>query len=134
METPAEELEDHPTYTVVRCGRFCERKSKTKVLGLPLWHHVSWPRRPGVPGIVVAKGIFAHGVVSMGVFSTGILALGVISIGMLCFGLVAAAGNVAVSAIAAVGNVAVTIGFAVGNVAIGYRVVASTAIQYGGFA
>lgn len=131
MEAPEEELEDYDKYTVVRCGRFCEYKSKANILGLPLYHYVNWPLKPGTPGVVVAKGVFAHGVISMGVFCLGFFSLGVVTVACISFGLAAALGNVAVSAVAALGNVAVTIGFALGNVAIGYRVLAGIAVQYG---
>lgn len=106
-----------------------ERKSKTTIKGLPLWHiNIGFGRT--AKGIIavgfVAKGIVSIGLFSFGIISIGLLALGLLALGDLAIGLlpigVFAIGAVAVGAIS-IGIVsigALSIGlFSAGALAIG---------------
>ena len=105
-----------------------ERKSKTMVGKLPLWHiNIGLGR--------TAKGIFAIGNKAIGLFSFGLLSLGLISFGILSLGLIAfgvfglgliAVGSIAVGLIA-LGAVAFGL-YSVGAVAVGDFSVGALAI------
>lgn len=108
---------------------YFERKSKTMIKGLPLWHiNIGFGRT--AKGIIalglVAKGIVSVGVLSLGIFSVGLLSVGFLALGNLVFGLLAAGviaiGFMALGAISigivSVGALAVGL-FSVGAMAIG---------------
>ena len=81
-----------------------ERKSKTMVCGMPLYHIGRNARGFFAVGLN-ARGVFCVGLKAKGVVSLGLLSMGVISIGLLSLGLAAlgtlAAGLIAVGSIAA---------------------------------
>lgn len=95
-----------------------EKKSKTVIRGLPLWHiNIGLGRT--AKGII-AIGFSARGVVSFGLFSVGVISGGVLSLGALTFG-------VAVLGLLAFGAVSVGL-IAFGAVAAGLLAVGALAV------
>ena len=85
------EQENDETQEITFTRTIKERKSKTTLWGMPLWHVAK--NACGVFALgVKAKGIVAVGVVSRGVFSVGVVSLGVFSCGTLSLGLLLAVG------------------------------------------
>ena len=109
-------------------GLFRERKSKTMVLGMPLWHIGKNARGFFAVGMK-ARGVFALGLRATGIFSMGLLSIGVISVGLVSLGLLAS-GVLAIGAFAA-GAISAGI-IAIGAIAFG--MVSMGAISTGGFA
>ena len=68
---------------------FHERKSKTMVLGMPLYHVGKNAHGFFAVGLK-ARGVFSVGLMSRGIVSLGLLSLGVLSPGILSLGLIAA--------------------------------------------
>ncbi|MGN1014566.1 MAG: helix-turn-helix domain-containing protein [Butyricicoccus sp.] len=116
-------------------NRLRERKSKTTIHGIPLWHigktaHGIIAIGMNARGLVAvglrATGLISLGLLSLGLLSFGMLSLGLLSIGMLALGLVStgcfAAGIFAIGSISfgilSVGAIAVG-DFSVGALAIG---------------
>lgn len=125
-----EEIVETEECTIIRNGWYKECRSKKRYLGVPLYHIVNWPRKPG-GGFVVAKGIFAYGFFSIGIFSVGVLTAGLVAIGNIGFGLVTSVANLALAAVACIGNIAVSIGWSLGNIAVGYSAAGSIVVEYG---
>lgn len=126
-ETAPEEKEDAQTPSLLS-GLFRERKSKTIVFGMPLWHIGKNARGFFAVGMK-ASGVFALGLKARGIFSMGLLSFGVISIGLVSLGLIAS-GMLAIGGFAA-GAISAGI-LAIGAIAFG--VVSMGAISTGGFA
>lgn len=126
-EAAPEEKEDAQTPSLLS-GLFRERKSKTIVFGMPLWHIGKNARGFFAVGMK-ASGVFALGLKARGIFSMGLLSFGVISIGLVSLGLIAS-GMLAIGGFAA-GAISAGI-LAIGAIAFG--VVSMGAISTGGFA
>lgn len=87
---------------------YFERKSKTTIKGLPLWHiNIGLGR--------TAKGIFALGLVAKGIVSVGLLSVGIVSIGLLAVGFLA------------LGNLVFGL-FAAGVIAIGFAAIGAISV------
>lgn len=126
-EEAPEEKEETQTPSLLS-GLFRERKSKTIVFGMPLWHIGKNARGFFAVGMK-ASGVFALGLKARGIFSMGLLSFGVISIGLVSLGLIAS-GILAIGGFAA-GAISAGI-LAIGAIAFG--VVSMGAISTGGFA
>lgn len=101
---------------------YFERKSKTEVFGMPLWHiNIGLGRTAHG---VLAVGLCAKGLVSVGVLSLGLLSVGVFSLGLLAIGVFALG-------FAAFGSIALGV-LAFGAIALG--LLAAGAIAVGEFA
>lgn len=124
--TPEEKEEAQSLSLLSRLFR--ERKSKTMVLGMPLWHIGKNARGFFAVGMK-ARGVFALGLRATGIFSMGLLSIGVISVGLVSLGLLAS-GVLAIGAFAA-GAISAGI-IAIGAIAFG--MVSMGAISTGGFA
>lgn len=115
-EQQQEEQENDNAQEITFTRTIRERKSKTTLWGMPLWHVAK--NACGVFAIgVKAKGIVAVGVVSRGVFSVGVVSLGVFSCGTLSLGLLFAVGMFSL-AMFSVGCFAAGV-FAVGAISFG---------------
>ena len=139
-EQTALPAEDVPLKEYTRPRWHYERKSKKKLLGLPLFHINIGAGGYGAKGII-AIGNAAVGLVSIGLCSVGLVSIGLVSIGLfLSLGMLVvggiALGSIAVG-IMAFGGIAVGIlaagGLAVGTYSIGGCAVASR-IAIGGYA
>ncbi len=69
--------------------RFCEKKSKKTLFGMPLWH-IDKNAKGFVAVGLNARGVIAVGVKAKGIISFGLLSIGVISFGMMPLGLLSA--------------------------------------------
>lgn len=112
--------------SIVRKILSFEIKSKTTVLGMPLWN-IGINAKGFLAIGLMARGIFTFGFLSIGVLSFGMLSIGLLALGLFSLGVVAsgsiAAGVLAFGAISigivAFGAVSVA-EFAIGALAIGH--------------
>jgi hypothetical protein len=102
--------------------RGIRKRSKTKLLGLPLYDIAIGPDESNGERRGVAKGIIAVGDVAAGVVAIGGVAFGAVAAGGLAIGVLGAAGGAALGALAAGGasvGIVAAGGAAVGVVAVG---------------
>ena len=107
-----------------------ERKSKTMIHGVPLWH-VNLGLHQTAKGIfaigIRAKGVVSIGLCSMGIISIGLFSLGLVAVGVLALGLLSA-GTISAGILTA-GAIAIGI-FTCGAIAIGEFSVGALAIGH----
>lgn len=126
------EKDEKPSDTITFSFRklHYERKSKTMIHGVPLWHiNLGFHE--------TAKGIFALGIRAKGVVSVGLFSMGLISIGLFSLGLIAAGtfalGLLSAGAISAgiltAGSIALGI-FSCGSISIGEFSVGALSIAH----
>src|SRR5262245_47649332 len=122
-QTPA------PTVTVSRRKfRQCvRRRSKTEVLGLPLWEVALGPDLSRGQRCGHARAIFAMGDIATGVFAMGGIARGLFAFGGLAFGGLTF-GGVSLGLVMALGGVAIGLGFSAGGLAVGTVAVGGAAL------